>query len=321
VSESIRPVVQQATAERARRTAGARFADIYRRNAARGKLTISFELYPPRNADDERTLLDKTVPELLEHRPAFFTVTYGAGGSTRERTLDIAARVRRETGIDVAAHLACVGSSAEHIETFLSAAHDAGIENIVAIRGDKPKELADWTPGPADPRYASDLVRLVKRSGSFGVAVGGYPEGHSECVEGREVDWVRTKEKVDAGADVVITQLFYDNADYYCFESALRRHGVSVPIVPGVLPILSTPQIKRFTALCGATLPPALLGKLEAAAEDPGAAAQLGVEHATEQCRELLARGAAGFHFYTLNRAAAVAAILERLDLRPSPRV
>jgi methylenetetrahydrofolate reductase (NADPH) len=276
-------------------------------------VTISFELYPPRNPEDERTLFERTVPELAELGPAFFTVTYGAGGSTRERTLEIATRVKRDTGIEVAAHLACIGSSVEYLERFLADAHAQGIENIVAIRGDIPKDQPDWKPLPGAPRYGRDLVHLVKRQGPFSVAVGGYPEGHTECVEGREVDWLRTKEKVDAGADVVITQLFYDNRDYCTFESALRSHGVSVPIVPGVLPILSTAQIKRFTAVCGATLPAPLLSQLEAVADEPSAAAELGIRHATEQCMDLLQHGACGFHFYTLNRSGAVAAILERI--------
>jgi len=301
--------------EPSRRHAPVRFPDVYRRNAAQRRLTISFELFPPRTPEDERTLFEKTVPQLCELNPSFITVTYGAGGSTRERTLDIAARVKKETGIEVAAHLACIGSSVEALESFLHAARESGVENIVAIRGDKPKDHVDAPPAPGAPRYASDLVRLVKRHGSFGVAVGGYPEGHTECTEGREVDWVRTKEKVDAGADVVITQLFYENADFYAFEGALRSHGVNVPIVPGVLPILSTPQIKRFTTMCGATLPADLLSRLEGVAEDAPAAAQLGIEHATAQCRDMLARGVAGFHFYTLNRAAAVAAILGQLGL------
>jgi methylenetetrahydrofolate reductase (NADPH) len=300
--------------ERGRRKA-IRFADVYRRNAARGRLTISFELFPPRTPEDERTLFDTTLPKLAELNPSFFTVTYGAGGSTRDRTLEIAARVKRETGVEVAAHLACIGSTVEALESFLRAAKDAGIENVVAIRGDRPKDQPDAPPAPGAPRYASDLVRLVKGCGPFGVAVGGYPEGHTECVEGREVDWVRTKEKIDAGADIVITQLFYENVDFHAFEQALRRHAVSVPIVPGVLPILSTPQIKRFTALCGAKLPPALLAKLESVADDAAAAASLGIDHATEQCRDLLAKGAPGFHFYTLNRATASTAILERLGL------
>jgi methylenetetrahydrofolate reductase (NADPH) len=301
--------------ERSRRHAPVRFADVYRRNAAHGRLTISFELFPPRTPEDERVLFEKTVPQLRELNPSFITVTYGAGGSTRDRTLDIAARVKKETGIEVAAHLACIGSSVESLESFLHAAHEAGVDNIVAIRGDKPKDHVEAPPAPGAPRFASDLVRLVKRTGSFGVAVGGYPEGHTECTEGREVDWLRTKEKVDAGADIVITQLFYENADFYAFERALREHGVNVPIVPGVLPILSTPQIKRFTTMCGAKLPADLLSRLETVAEDAPAAAQLGIDHATQQCRDMLAHGAAGFHFYTLNRAAAVAAILENLGL------
>jgi methylenetetrahydrofolate reductase (NADPH) len=318
LSESVQmpstAVGREGLLERRPRPAVARFGDIYRRNGEHGRRTISFELYPPRTAEDERTLYDKTVPQLLELRPAFFTVTYGAGGSTRERTLDIATRVKRETGIEVAAHLACVGSTVEYIESFLSEARDAGIENIVAIRGDLPKDQPNLQPAPGAPRYGRDLVRLIKRHGSFGVAVGGYPEGHTECVEGREVDWLRTKEKIEAGADIVVTQLFYDNRDYYHFEQALRTHGIEVPIVPGVLPILSTAQIKRFVGVCGATLPGPLLAKLEAVADDPAAAAQLGIDHAVAQCRDLLRQGACGFHFYTLNRATAVRAILEQLE-------
>jgi methylenetetrahydrofolate reductase (NADPH) len=308
--------------ERRSRTGVARFGEIYRRNTAHKRRTISFELYPPKSAEDERTLYDKTVPELLTLNPAFFTVTYGAGGSTRERTLEIASRVKRETSVEVAAHLACIGSTVEYIESFLSQARDAGIENIVAIRGDLPKDQPSFQPAPGAPRYGKDLVRIVKRHGSFGVAVGGYPEGHTECAEGREVDWLRTKEKIEAGADIVMTQLFYDNQDFYNFERALRTHGVQVPIVPGVLPILSTPQIKRFVGVCGATLPAPLLAKLEAVASDPAAAAQLGIDQAVEQCRDLLNQGACGFHFYTLNRAAAVTAILERLEdlLQPAPQ-
>jgi methylenetetrahydrofolate reductase (NADPH) len=292
-----------------------RFGDMYRRAAGRGRLTVSFELFPPRNADDDRTLYEKTLPQLLDLKPAFFTVTYGAGGSTRERTLEIASRVKRETGLPVAAHLACIGATVDQLESFLQAAGDAGIENIVAIRGDRPKDQPDLAHAPGAPRYASELVALVKRSGPFSVAVGGYPEGHAECTHGREADWARTKEKVDAGADIVITQLFYDNQDFYAFETALRGHGVKVPVVPGVLPILSTPQIKRFAGMCGAKLPSALLARLEAAADDPARAAELGIEHATAQCREMLRHGVVGFHFYTLNRAAAVAAILRNLDL------
>lgn len=314
MSESLRLPSREGVLDRAPRGRVAHFADIYRRNHAHNRLTLSFELYPPKSADDEKTLFEKTVPELASLQPSFFTITYGAGGSTRERTLDIAARVRRETGIEVAAHLACIGSTAENIDAFLHAAREAEIENIVAIRGDLPKDQAPVAPAPGAPRYGRDLVRLIKRHGSFGVAVGGYPEGHTECAEGREVDWLRTKEKIEAGADIVMTQLFYDNRDFYSFEKALRAHGVAVPIIPGVLPILSTAQIKRFTAICGATLPPDLLKKLEALSDDPAAAAQLGIEQAVAQCRDLLRHGASGFHFYTLNRATAVTAILARLE-------
>jgi methylenetetrahydrofolate reductase (NADPH) len=312
VSETVQ--IPEASVRRRPTAAPTQFGEIYRGNAGRGHLTVSFELFPPRSADDDRTLFEKTLPQLMERKPAFFTVTYGAGGSTRERTLEIAARVKRETGLPVAAHLACIGATVEQLESFLSAARDAGIDNIVAVRGDRPKDHAEAVPAPGAPRYASELVALVKRSGPFAVAVGGYPEGHTECVGGREADWARTREKVDAGADIVITQLFYDNRDFYAFEGALRTHGVKVPVVPGVLPILSTPQIKRFAGMCGATLPPALLARLDAVADDAARAAEIGVEHAIGQCREMLRHGVVGFHFYTLNRAAAVSAILSGLE-------
>ncbi len=317
MSESIRlpGVVRDGLLEKRIRPGVAHFAEIYRRNAVHGRRTISFELYPPKTAEDERALFEKTVPELLALDPAFFTITYGAGGSARERTIELASRVKRDTGLPVAAHLACLGSTEQDIDAFLMAARAAGIENIVAIRGDRPRDQPEWKPAPGSPRYGRDLVRLIKRHGHFGVAVGGYPEGHTECVEGREVDWVRTKEKIEAGADIVITQLFYDNEDFVSFEGAQRRHGIGVPIVPGVLPILSTAQIKRFTSVCGAKLPAPLLTRLEAVAHDPAAAARLGIDYATEQCRDLLERDVCGFHFYTLNRAAAVTAILERLPL------
>jgi len=290
--------------------------DIYARNTSRKVPTISFELYPPKKPEDEPNLYEKTLPRLQELRPDFITVTYGAGGSTRTKTLEIAVRVKEITGLPVACHLACLGSLPDEPREFLDQAHAAGIENIVAIRGDAPKWNPDWKPHPDGMKYGLELVKLVRSHGDWGIVAGGYPEGHPECKDGKHVDWGRAKEKVDAGADVITTQLFYDNADFFEFDAHLKKHGVRVPIVPGVLPILSTPQIKRFSSLSGATLPPVLLERLEANAEAPDAVRQIGVDYASEQCKELLAHGVPGFHFYTLNKARSVRAILENIGLR-----
>lgn len=293
-----------------------RLAEIYRENAAAKRPTVSFELYPPKNAEDEKTLFDVVVPQLAELRPAFMTVTYGAGGSGRDRTLELTERLRAATGIDVASHLACLDSTPEFLNGYLARSKKAGIVNIVAIRGDKPQGQAEWKPAPGTLLYALDLVKLVRAAGDFGIAVSGYPEGHPECREGREADWRRTIEKVQAGGDIVITQLFFENRDFVEFDAFLRREGVTAPIVPGVLPILATGQIKRFTARCGASLPAPLLQKLEGFGDDAAGVSKFGIEYAVAQCRDLLAHGVAGLHFYTLNRAHATGEVLKGLGLR-----
>jgi len=290
--------------------------DIYARNAARKVPTISFELYPPKKPEDEPNLYEKTLPRLQELRPDFITVTYGAGGSTRTKTLEIAVRVRDMTGLPVACHLACLGSPPEEAVAFLDKAREAGIENIVAIRGDPPKWIPDWKPHPQGMKYGIELVRIVRAHGDWGIVAGAYPEGHPTCAEGKKVDWDRTAEKVGAGADVLTTQLFYDNRDFFEFESHLRKLGVSVPVVPGMMTVISSAQVKRFCNLSGATLPSILKERFDANENDNDAARQIGIDYATEQCQELLAHGVPGFHFYTLNKARSVRAILENIGLR-----
>jgi methylenetetrahydrofolate reductase (NADPH) len=293
-----------------------RIADIYAANRAVGRPTISFELFPPRTPEAEQALFGEALPRLRALRPDFISVTYGAGGSTRDKTLGIVARVRQELGLEAMAHLTCVGASYAQLRGVLDKARGLSIENILALRGDPPAGEDAFRPAPDGPAYAHELVRLVRSYDAFSVGVAGFPEGHLQCGGDKERDWAYLAEKVAAGAEFVLTQLFYDNADYFAFADYMqRRLGVRVPLVPGILPILSTAQIKRFTALCGARLPVPLLARLEALAGDDEAVTQLGIEVATAQCRELLAGGAPGLHFYTLNRARSVTAILTNLGL------
>ena len=293
-----------------------RIADIYGANQALDHPTISFEFFPPRTLEAEQTLFGQVLPRLRALGPDFISVTYGAGGSTRDKTLGIVARARQEFGLEAMTHLTCVGASYAQLRGVLDEARALGIENVLALRGDPPAGEGEFRPAPDGPAYAHELVRLVGSYGCFSVGVAGFPEGHLQCGGDKQRDWAYLAEKVAAGAEFVLTQLFYDNADYFAFANYLRnRLGVHVPLVPGILPILSTAQIKRFTALCGARLPAPLLARLEALADDDEAVTQLGIEVATAQCRELLAGGAPGLHFYTLNRARSVTAILENLGL------
>ncbi len=296
-----------------------RIADLYAANRALGRPTISFEFFPPKTAEAEETLFARTLPRLRALGPDFISVTYGAGGSTRDKTLGIVARARRELGLEAMAHLTCVGASRAMLASVLDEARVLGIENILALRGDPPAGETDFQPAPDGLSYAHELVALVRAYG-FSVGVAGFPEGHLASGGDKHADWAYLRAKVEAGAEFVLTQLFYDNRDYFEFLDYLQgKLGVTVPIVPGVLPILSTAQIKRFTALCGARLPAPLLARLEALGDDDEAVTRLGIEVATEQCRELLARGAPGLHFYTLNRARSVSAVLENLGLAARP--
>jgi methylenetetrahydrofolate reductase (NADPH) len=279
-----------------------------------GKFGLSFELFPPKSPQGESTLFDH-VARLVEFGPQFITCTYGAGGSTRDSTLAIVTRVHREFGLTVATHLTCVGATVDQLRDYLRRAAEAGIENVVALRGDPPKGDDKFRPAPGGLAYANELVNLIRGEFSqFGIAVAGYPETHQEAPDSH-TDLVNLKRKVDAGADVVITQLFYDNADFFSFRDRCEAIGIGVPIVPGLLPITNFAQIKRITALCGAKLPAALARGLEAAGDDVEAQFALGVDFAARQTRELLQGGVPGIHFYVLNRSEAAARVLGEVSL------
>lgn len=289
--------------------------DIYAAKAAAGKPVISFEFFPPKTDEGDRNLLEKTIPALSQAKPDYCSVTYGAGGSTRDKTLMIVDRIQRQHGLTAVAHLTCVSSTKEQIRELLGQIRALGVKNVLALRGDPPNG-GDFQVTPGGFEYSSQLVRFIREQDSFSIGVAGFPEGHIACKQGKHADWMHLKEKIDAGADFVITQLFFDNADYYFFRDHMTKtHGVKVPLVPGIIPILSAAQIKRFTALCGSRIPAPLAAKLEEIANDDAAAAAFGIEYATKQCKELLQSGAPGIHFYTLNKAPSTVAVLKNLGL------
>jgi methylenetetrahydrofolate reductase (NADPH) len=281
--------------------------------------TISFEFFPPKSDEAEAALFRQTVPGLKELGPSFISVTYGAGGGTRDRSMRIVSRIRREFGIESVAHLTCVASSKETIGRFLEEAKSAGIDNILALRGDPPRGQTAFVPEPGGFSYAVDLIRYIKPWNGFSIGAAAYPEGHSECPD-KYLDWDRTVAKVEAGAEYLLTQLFYDIDDFLQFEDYLQnRRGITVPIVPGVLPFLSAEQIKRMTALCGARLPEPLGKRLDSYGADDESVRQLGVDYCTELCRRLLDHGVPGIHFYCLNRVPSCAEIMRNLALANPP--
>jgi len=277
---------------------------------------LSFEFFPTKTEEGERALLEKTIPTLRQLNPDFCSVTYGAGGSTREKTLAIVDRIQREQRLTTMAHLTCVNATKAQSLAVLEQARALGIRNILALRGDPPDGASGFTQTEGGFEYSYQLVRFIREVGGFSVGVAGFPEGHVACKEGRYVDWQRLKNKIDHGADFAITQLFFRNTDYFECRDFLTSLGVTIPIVPGILPILSTTQIKRFVALCGAELPDLLLSELEKRGTDAEAVTQFGIEYATTQCEELLREGAPGLHFYTLNKARSTAEVVTNLALR-----
>lgn len=276
---------------------------------APGKLVISFELFPPKTPEGEADLF-RHVAELARFTPDFITCTYGAGGSTRDKTLSIVERVRREFGVATAAHLTCVGSTVEQLRGYLRDARERGVENIVALRGDPPRGETAFRPIEGGFCYANELVALIRGEfPEFGIAVAGYPEKHVEAPS-LEVDLDNLQRKVAAGADVVLTQLFYDNADFFRFRALCHERGVTAPIVPGLLPVTNLAQVRRITSLCGARLPASFLQALEGAGDDAEAQFEIGVAQATRQAQELIDGGVPGIHFYVLNKSQAAARVL-----------
>ena len=289
--------------------------DIFQTAQAARRPVVSVEFFPTKSDEAERALLQKTIPVLREVQPDFCSVTYGAGGGTRDKTLGIVDRIQREQQFTAMAHLTCVNATVDDTRAVLEDARARGIKNILALRGDPPTGASEFTRTSGGFEYSYQLVRCIREFGGFSVGVAGFPEGHIDCKEGKHVDWLRLKAKLDSGADFVITQLFFDNSHYFEMRDFLAGHGVTAPIVPGILPILSTSQIKRFVALCGAALPRPLLSELEKHGDDDEAVTQFGIDYATAQCEELLRGGAPGLHFYTLNKAASTTAVVENLAL------
>ena len=276
-----------------------------------GKFGLSFELFPPKTPQGVASLFQH-VARLVEFRPSFITCTYGAGGSTQELTLEIVARVHREFQLPVATHLTCVGRTVDQLREYLRTARDLDVENVVALRGDPPRGDTAFRPVDGGFRYANELVALIRGEfPEFGIAVAGYPEKHQEAPS-PEVDLANLKRKVDAGADVVITQLFYNNDDFFRFRDRCHALGIRLPIVPGLLPVTNFAQIKRITSLCGAQLPAPFVRRLEAAGDEADAQFEIGVEFATQQTQALVDAGVPGIHFYVLNRSEAAAEVLEQ---------
>jgi methylenetetrahydrofolate reductase (NADPH) len=289
--------------------------DIYATQHAARRPVISFEFFPPRTEEGDLALLEKHIPALLQVKPDFCSVTYGAGGSTRDKTLMIVDRIQRQHGLTALAHLTCVNHTREQVRELLGRIRALGCNNILALRGDPPGG-GEFSPTPGGFEFSSQLVKFIREAGDFSVGVAGFPEGHVACQEGKHADWRHLREKVEAGADFVLTQLFFDNADYFEFRDYVAGElGVNVPLVPGIIPILSATQITKFTRLCGAKIPPPLRAQLDRLGNDDAAAIEFGIEYATRQCEELLEAGVPGLHFYTLNKAHSTVQVVKNLGL------
>jgi methylenetetrahydrofolate reductase (NADPH) len=290
--------------------------DIHEECRAVGRPAVSVEFFPPKTDEGDRTLLEKTIPELLALKPDYCSVTYGAGGSTREKTVGIVDRIQREHGLTAMMHLTCVSSTKAQLKEVIEDARARGIKNILALRGDPPTGTNEWIATDGGFQYSSQLVAYLRALGGFSIGTAGFPEGHIACQAGKQVDWGYLADKIRAGADFVITQLFFDNEDFYRFHEHLtRKLGVSVPIIPGMLPILSAKQTRKFTELCGARLPEAFLARLDKLGDDDAAVIDFGIEHTTRQCEALLQHGVPGIHFYCLNKVHSTERVVRNLGL------
>jgi len=284
--------------------------------SADGRPVFSFEFFPPKTEQGEANLRG-ALAELRELEPDFVSVTYGAGGSTREKTIDIVSHIKRDYGLETMAHFTCVGSTVDDLRGTLGRMRDAGIDNVLALRGDPPQGQQEWEQTEGGLAYSTELVALIAQEYEFAIGAACFPEVHVDAVDA-ESDLRFLGEKVAAGARFLITQLFFDNELYFDFVQRARRAGIEVPIIPGIMPITNFEQLKRMTGMCGASLPEPLLSELELRSEQPEAVTDFGVAYATLQCADLLRRGAPGIHFYTINRSPATRAILSALRvLRP----
>ncbi|MBI2083881.1 MAG: methylenetetrahydrofolate reductase [NAD(P)H] [Deltaproteobacteria bacterium] len=283
------------------------FRDFYQK----GKQPFSFEIFPPKNEAALQDLLT-AMRELSRFHPAFISVTYGAMGTTQDLTRDLAIRIHQELKLTTAFHFTCVGSNRQFIRTYLEHLKKEGIDLVVALRGDAPAGTEKFTPPKDGFRYANELVQYLKEIDGFSIAVAGYPEGHMESPD-KETDLAHLKKKVEAGADIVITQLFFNNQDFFDFQERAKKIGVNVPIIPGIMPIVNFKQIEKITRMCGASIPPSLYEELRRNESNLERVHEIGIEHAIRQCQELLSRGVPGIHFYTLNKSYSVGKVIESL--------
>lgn len=281
---------------------------------ASGRPVVSFEFFPPKTEEGVETLY-KTVGELRSCRPSFVSVTYGAGGSTRDRTIDLVTRIQRDLGLTTMAHLTCVGSTRAEIKEVLKRLQGGGIQNVLALRGDPPKGETEFKPVPGGFSYASELVKFVRDEGfDFCIGAACYPEGHVETRD-LDQDLDHLANKVRQGVDFLVSQLFFDNEDFRAFQRRARSAGIDVPIVPGLMPVTNVAQTQRFTQMCGSRIPQELLRRLRIVESDASAVVATGVHWTVEQARQLLAAGAPGLHFYTLNKSSATLAVHAALGL------
>ena len=278
-----------------------------------GEPTFSFEFFPPRTDEGERNL-GRALAELSRMEPTFVSVTYGAAGSTtqKRKTVEIVSSIKATHGLEAMAHFTCVGATVGELRSMLDAMRDAGIKNVLALRGDPPAGETEWTQTEGGLEYSRELIELIRSEYDFTIGAACFPEVHIHA-ESAESDLRYCKEKVEAGARFLITQLFFENSTYWEFVARAREAGIDVPIIPGIMPITSYSQIRRITSLCGSNIPDHLLRELGLRADQPDAVADFGVAYATLQCADLLAKGAPGIHFYTLNRSTATRAILSAL--------
>ncbi len=272
---------------------------------------FSFEFFPPKNSEGFATLFE-TIARLKASDPGFVSVTYGAGGSTRSKTVDLVGNIKNVIGLESMAHLTCVGHDQQEISSTLESLQSRNIENILALRGDPPQGEKKFLKTEGGFEYGNELVAFIKKNFSFCIGAACYPEGHVECQD-LDKDIENLKRKVDSGVDFLVTQLFFDNRHYFNFLDRAAKANIEVPVIPGIMPILNLKQIQRFTKMCGATLSSDLMNKFSGIEDDNDKVRQIGIAHAVEQCRELLENKAPGIHFYTLNRSKATLAILEEL--------
>ena len=281
--------------------------------ARNGRPAFSFEFFPPKTPEGEANLFS-ALEALGPLEPDFVSVTYGAGGTPgqKQKTIDIVARIQQDFGLEAMAHFTCVGATTEELRAMLDRMREAGIDNVLALRGDPPQGETEWTATEGGLSYSRELIEMIRADYEFAIGAACFPETHIHATDA-DSDLRYCKEKVDAGATFLITQLFFDNAYYFDFVERARSIGIDVPIIPGIMPITNFRQIERMASMCGASFPQPLLRELEARADQPDAVTDFGVAYATLQCADLLANGAPGIHFYTLNRSPATRAILSAL--------